>query len=83
MKLSKGEIAMRLQNSSRDSCINWRGAILRTGDNVIYKAMHHRKSHVGQVVDMIIEQGRIPKAELASVESRGKTLRTRMVFIQI
>lgn len=82
MKLSKGEIALRLQNSSRNNCINWRGAVLRTGDNVIYKAKHHGKSHVGLLLD-ISDQGCIPKGELATVESRGKTPRTRMVLVRM
>jgi hypothetical protein len=82
MKLSKREIALRLQNSSRDNCINWRGAVLRSGDNVFYKAKHHRKPQVGQIVD-IVEQGRIPKAELSAVETRGKTIMTRMVLVRV
>jgi hypothetical protein len=82
MKLSKGDIALRLQNSSRDFCINWRGAVLRTGDNVVYRAKHHRQSLVGQIVD-ITEQGHIPKGERSSVESPGKTPATRMALMRI
>jgi hypothetical protein len=80
MKPLKGEIAMRLQNSSRDNCINWRGAVLRTGDNVLYKAKHHQKAQVEQIVD-IAEQGRIPKGELSGVETKGRTMRTRMTLV--
>jgi hypothetical protein len=82
MKLSKGELSLRLQNSSRDNCINWRGAVLRTGDNVVYKAKHQRQSIVGQIID-IKEQGRIPKGERSLVESPGKIQSTRMVLMRI
>jgi hypothetical protein len=82
MKLSKGELSLRLQNSSRDNCINWRGAVLRTGDNVVYKAKHQRQLIVGQIID-IKEQGRIPKGERSLVESPGKIQSTRMVLMRI
>lgn len=56
--------------------------MLRTGDNVVYKAKHHRQSIVGQILD-ITDQGRIPKGECSFVDSPGKTPRTRMVLMRM
>lgn len=52
MKLSKVEIERRLLFSSRDSCINWRGAVLRTGDHVMIKRRGEASSTVAQVIDL-------------------------------
>jgi hypothetical protein len=81
MKLAKGVIDSRLRDSSREICINWRGAALRTGDNVLYKAKNHRKMMAGQIID-IRDEDKIPKHEFTWIAARGKKKSGRMCLIR-
>jgi hypothetical protein len=80
MKLSIVEIDLRLRESCRENCINWRGAALRSGDNVHYKEQHH-KVLVGQIID-IRDYDKIMDSEQSLITKRGKHVMTRMVLIR-
>jgi hypothetical protein len=83
MKLSKADIELRLRESSRDNCINWRGAALRSGDNVQYhdRDKHERTVLVGQIID-IRDLDEIMDSECPSLGRRGKGLPKRWVLIR-
>jgi hypothetical protein len=52
MKLTKSEIERRLLNSSRENCINWRGASIRTGDNLLLELEGESSLLIGQLIDI-------------------------------
>jgi hypothetical protein len=81
MKLSKADIDLRLRESSRDHCINWRVAPLRSGDNVQYKDKLEKKVFVGQIID-IRDMVEIMDLERSLVSTRAKCPRSRMVLIR-
>jgi hypothetical protein len=82
MKLSKALIELRLRDSCRDNCINWRGAALRSEDHVQYTVKNDKKVLVGQIID-IQEQHDIKPSERSLISRSGKCSRTRMVFIRM
>jgi hypothetical protein len=63
MKLTKAELERRLHNSSRDNCINWEGAAIRTGDNVLLQPDGESCALIGQLIDLqdehLVPQGEI------------------------
>jgi hypothetical protein len=63
MKLSKAEMERRLINSTRDNCINWRGAAIRTGDNVLLNFDGGSSMLVGQLID-IKDENAVPQDEV-------------------
>jgi hypothetical protein len=52
MKLSREEITLRLQELSRENCIDWRGSAICSGDNIICYARHHHLPIPCQLVDI-------------------------------
>ena len=80
--LSKALIEERLIGSSRDNCINWRGAAIRSGDNVIFKAKHHRKEHVGQIID-IQDLRDIAEDEIEPSKTKGMGPRSRWILLRL
>jgi hypothetical protein len=78
MKLSKAEIDRRLSNSCRDSCINWMGAPIRTGDHVIVKVGGEDSPLVGQLID-IKEATYIPSGEIKCTGGPNKAGRMALV----
>jgi hypothetical protein len=82
MKLSKAEMERRLTGSSRDNCINWRGAPLRTGDNLIFQAGHHAFPMVGQLIDLT-DQDLIPQAEKHYIGTKGRSSCSRMALVRV
>jgi hypothetical protein len=80
MKLSKLEISKRLLESSRDNCINWRGAALRSGDNVLLQpADGHGCPFVGQLID-VRDGAAIPKGEID--RRKWRKLPKRMALVR-
>jgi hypothetical protein len=82
MKLGKAELERRLHNSCRDNCINWRGAAIRSGDNVVFQAKHHGSPFVGQLID-VRDHDSIPKSERDSIRTKGKNRFTRMALVRL
>jgi hypothetical protein len=82
MKLSKAELERRLFGSSRDICINWRGAPLRTGDNLLFQAAHHTFPMVGQLIDLS-NQDSIPSSEKQFIATKGSKSGSRMALVRL
>jgi hypothetical protein len=81
-KLSKAEIERRLKDSSRDNCINWRGAAIRSGDHVLLERPGEEDlcSFVGQLID-VMDAALVPKGEIDATFRRGKKKRLALVRI--
>jgi hypothetical protein len=79
MTLSKLEIERRLLFSSRDICINWQGAALRTCDYVLIQRQGDITSLVGQLIDLK-ELSAIPKGESNLTVRKGKHSLKRMAL---
>jgi hypothetical protein len=82
MKLSKVEIEKRLLFSSRDTCINWRGAPLRSGDHVMIKRKGESSSTVAQVIDLKAAAA-IPEGESPSTPRKGLNGFKRMALVRL
>jgi hypothetical protein len=80
MKPSRGEILSRLEASSRDNCINWRGSPIRSGDNILFEG-NNGIGTPGQIID-IVDYRDIPKAERCSICPKPADGKTRMVLIR-
>jgi hypothetical protein len=81
MKLSREVINQRLQESSRENCIDWRGSAIRSGDNIICFARHHQHPIPCQLID-IQDFRDIKKIERQDVISKPKNSRTRMILVR-
>jgi hypothetical protein len=79
MKLTKAEVERRLHNSSRDNCINWKGAAIRTGDNVVLEVAGENGPLIGQLIDLLDENS-IPEGEIKC--SRGIKKPRRMALVR-
>jgi hypothetical protein len=82
IKLSKVEIERRLLSSSRDNCINWRGAPLRSGDHVLLQRKGEGSFRVGQLIDLK-EAGLIPEGEYPLMARKGKNCSKRMALVRM
>jgi hypothetical protein len=78
---TRKEISSRLRLSLRDNCINWRGAAIRSGDNVIFKAKSDGCCQPGQIID-IQDYRDIPRNEVQSVTLTPKDDRMRYILIR-
>jgi hypothetical protein len=82
INLSEAEIQRRLIGSSRDNCFNWRGAPLRSGDNIVFQAHHHCFPFVGQMIDLLDEDS-IPQSEKEFIGTRGRKSCRRMALVRL
>lgn len=71
----------RLRMSSRENCINWRGSVLRSGDNVIFMSKTESRSLPGQIID-IQDYRDVPNKERPFVLNVRKHGRTRMILMR-
>lgn len=81
IKLSRGEIWGRLEESSRDNCIDWRGSPLRSEDNVVFRMNDKRPLQAGQIID-IQDYRDIRKAERLAISTKPRKGKDRMVLIR-
>lgn len=81
IKLSRGEILGRLEESSRDNCIDWRGSPIRAGDNVVFRLSDKKPLQAGQIID-IQDFRDIRKAERSAISTKPRNGRDRMVLIR-
>jgi hypothetical protein len=82
IELSKVEIERRLLLSSRDICINWRGAALRTGDHVMVQRPGDGSSTVAQIIDLK-DAASIPLGKSLSISRKGANGLKRMALLRL
>jgi hypothetical protein len=78
MKLNKAEVERRLRNSSRDNCINWKGAALRTGDHVLLQLDGESCPLIAQLID-IQDEHLVPQGEISRRCDMNKPRRMALV----
>jgi hypothetical protein len=81
-KLSHVEIERRLLFSCTDSCINWRGAALRSGDHVLLRRKADDNLIVGQLIDLKVATA-ILEGEAPLIAWNGKNGLKRMAFVRL